>query len=117
MIHILGLPALLVELSGLTPFALLAEVVGWTGVIFHTDWRTQHCNGTIMKNDGVPRALETLLAFTDIGGAVNLLTVSAACLVGASAASYMNDAHQVMVRKHKRMARLGALLDGGMTRT
>ena len=56
------------------------------------------------------------MAFTDIDGAINLLTDSAACLVGASAASYMNDAHQVMVRIHKRMARLGALLDGGMTR-
>ena len=69
-----------------------------------------------MKNDGVPRALENLLTFTDIDGAITLLTDSAASLVGASAASYTNDAHQVMVRKHKRMARLGALLDGGMSR-
>jgi hypothetical protein len=69
-----------------------------------------------MKNDGVPRALENLLAFTDID-AIHLLADSAACLVGASATSHTNDAHWIMVHKHKRMARLGALLDGGMTRT
>jgi hypothetical protein len=69
-----------------------------------------------MKNDGVPRALENFLAFTDIDDAINPLADSVACLIRASAASYTNDAHRVMVREHKRMARLGALLDGGMIR-
>lgn len=46
-----------------------------------------------MKDDGVLGVLENLLTFTDIDGAINLLADLAACLVGASAASYMNDTH------------------------
>jgi hypothetical protein len=46
-----------------------------------------------VKDDGVPNALENLLTFTDIDDAINLLADLAACLVEASATSYMNDAY------------------------
>jgi hypothetical protein len=79
------------------PFALLTDVVDQTSIVFHADWRTQRYSGTIVKDDDVPDALENLLTFTDIDGAINLLADLAARLVGASATSYMNDAHYVMV--------------------